>query len=271
MTMNFTRPLEYLGRPITLSGMQTMLWAMNMQTRGLVRHDFRGAFQIDLSSGVSAATSARTQLIAAHGRVKGYVSSAVAQPSLGVLMWFAFCVCFPLGAMSARYLTHSNLRWFHAHRVLQVTGTLLMLVAFALAISYVQQAAGSHFASRPNRHWSMHTNLTEAFAASHPLAGLCTIVCMFVNFLAGLSRPHKESPWRRSWFLFHSTIGRCAFIWGPLMALSGILTYQSLFGDSILPLLYVYVVVTPIIVLIAITRETLRSRATRPSGVATPL
>lgn len=62
-------------------------------------------------------------------------------------MWTAFGVLFPIGMLCARFMTKVTNSWFRAHRMLQVTGTVLVIVALLLAIDYFASSGLDHFSS----------------------------------------------------------------------------------------------------------------------------
>ena len=66
----------------------------------------------------------------------------------GVICVIAFLFLLPLGALVARYFRNSTAAWFKVHQAIQsfLAGPLIV-VGFALGVSFVSQSGGAHFDS----------------------------------------------------------------------------------------------------------------------------
>ncbi|XXQ33733.1 Cytochrome b561 domain-containing protein [Plasmodiophora brassicae] len=226
LTMTFSRPLAYPARPIRPSGRQSMIWAIHPTYQGLMQHQGHGSFEIDLATASVASGPSRLRIIEAHG----------------FIMWTAFGVLFPIGMLCARFMTKVTNSWFRAHRMLQVTGTVLVIVALLLAIDYFASSGLDHFSS------------------GHPQAGICTFAILLFQVFVAAIRPHKGARLRKPWFFVHAWLGRFLFIWGPILVYSGLLTFNSLFGSAMIPLLVAHTIVTALIWIAAFMLERQRRR-----------
>ena len=98
-----------------------------------------------------------------------------------------------MGAVIARsFRNYSRSWWFQVHRAVQVTGLVLVLVAFIIIFVSLDGAKSDY---------DLHFNL-----------GVAAFVLGMVQLHALFFRPALDSTWRRPWALCHHWIGRSAVL-----------------------------------------------------------
>lgn len=118
ITMTFTRPLEKIGvAPIILSG-TSIIWASGEKPRTqdspLQMHTDRGKAIFNFEQG---------HIIPEQDPWK---------QAHATLMGISFGILFPFGLVVARYFEYNW--WFKVHRGVQITGAILSLCGFAIAL-----------------------------------------------------------------------------------------------------------------------------------------
>ena len=129
VTIKFTRTLT--GRvPLTANGATPLLWAIGNGPYGPGSKGYHGSnkgrFAISLSGDAGAASSGSL----------GLDPVSVYKLVHGVLMWLAWGLLLPLGAITSRFFRQHNPLWFDLHRLFQITGLVGALVGFIIALNH---------------------------------------------------------------------------------------------------------------------------------------
>jgi len=101
----------------------------------------------------------------------------------GAMMFIAFLVLMPIGAIIARYMKSIGPWWFHLHRIIMLFALLMILIAFILVLVYIK--TGSHFLRR---------TLPPPFGHVHQRYGLAIIILSFIQPFIGLAADKLFDP-----------------------------------------------------------------------------
>jgi hypothetical protein len=190
---------------------------------------------------------------AAGGLPQCYASPVPAwRAAHGVLMGLSWGFLLPVGLLVARFGKHKDPLWFKVHRGVQISGLLLALLGFIIAVLMV---ATGHFLARP-----------------HAYIGLVAMALGMQQPFNAWLRPHKTKGAPRSvkrtwWERWHKYSGRSAVALGLLNPFFGISYLHSTAGLVI----YSTWVALYLAVLLYLTAHGLPWKANGPSWLAQQL
>ena len=107
----------------------------------------------------------------------------------GALMFAAFGLLMPAGAMVARFAKTLSTAWFTVHRGVQVVAVVVAAAGLGLIIYKTNQQGLPHFDN------------------THARVGLAAACMAFVQPVVAWLRPGKGTPGRLTWFDFHFVLG----------------------------------------------------------------
>ena len=171
----------------------------------------------------------------------------------GVLMFIAFGLCFPIGAIFPMYLREWD-NWFKYHRGAQIFAALLGTIGLIIIIS-AKDGNSKHFSN------------------SHERLGLVIYIATVVQVIGGLLRPHKSdnrsvSSSRRKWSILHHAIGVSALILGLINCILGsdrLQSYDESAGKNIRIAAVICAVIFCLAILERVRRLALKSTGHYPS------
>ncbi|KAL6062525.1 DBH-like monooxygenase protein 1, variant 2 [Balamuthia mandrillaris] len=152
----------------------------------------------------------------------------------GLLMALGWGILLPLGTFWPRFFKRYDPLWFHLHRVFQVLGLLIALVALWLGLT-----AGSE----------TH--------ATHMGIGFTVMSIGGAVMLAGFLRPGKGHRWRSIWALFHFWFGRMGLVLAVVNICIGFtilepaVVFWILYGLMVASLVVAFVVLTALTLITA--------------------
>ncbi|CAD6235551.1 unnamed protein product [Miscanthus lutarioriparius] len=111
----------------------------------------------------------------------------------GVLALVSWGVMVPAGVALARFFKRFDPFWFYAHVVAQGLGFLLGVVAVVAGFRLDDD---------------------EGPVITHKAIGVAVLVCAFLQVMALLARPAKETKASRYWNWYHHNVGRVAVVLG---------------------------------------------------------
>ncbi|KAL8028095.1 hypothetical protein ABFS82_14G134800 [Erythranthe guttata] len=173
---------------------QPILLAFSTKTphhHRLTVHDDKTTLNFDFSSGKT--DNSRTDYssnISKDRRTHG---------TLALLGWGLF---LPIGAILARYLKHKDSLWYYLHVAFQFIGFLLGIGAVVVGISL--------------------NNKMHASIPAHKGIGIFVLVITILQVLAFITRPSKDSKYRRYWNWYHNWVGRICLFFGAVNIVMGI-------------------------------------------------
>ena len=179
--MKFTKIMSEPGEIAISTGDNTFLWAYGSGP-ALGYHPARAPFELNLSSGASAEVAdANKSAWLAHG-------------IMAFLSWGVF-VPFAIQSSLLRALLPAGPMWIKLHKGFNSIAFLLFIIAFAIAVAFIQQGGGGHF---DNPHEKM---------------GLAMFIIAFAQVTNGVFRPHnpapgeEKEPVRKAWEVGHRVFG----------------------------------------------------------------
>eukprot|EP00249_Psilotum_nudum_P007168 c20361_g2_i1 orf=208-1425(+) len=151
--------------------------------------DLETAKQIDMSSGtVTGGGLPHQHLKNRHGAINAV----------------AWCILFPLGVISARYIRpFSDPLWFYAHISFQCTGYALSVAGWATGMKLGTYSKGI-----------VHHK--------HRTIGILLFALSTLQVMALLLRPKKEHKIRKYWNIYHHSIGYSLIVLGILNIMYGL-------------------------------------------------
>ena len=189
--MKFTKIMKEAGEIEISTTDNTFLWAHGT-ANFLSMHDEQGAFELNLSSGISEELIPLNKSVwLAHG--------IIAFLAWGVLIPFA------VQASLLRDLLPKGPLWIKLHKVFNATAYASFIALFAIAVAYTSKEGKPHFNN------------------DHQKMGLAMFIMASVQIIGGVVRPHQPAPGsdeektkvRKEWEVGHRVLGvallACAF------------------------------------------------------------
>jgi len=175
-TMKFTRKLD-TGDITDVPIKDTVNFIFAHSADGTVDIKYHGQYKT--SGVVNIQTGAFTVITAA---------SLVPKQVHGSLMFIAWCFFLTYGGLIARFFKSKGAWWFRLHITLQMTGIILMIGAFTIAIMFTDQLGTPHF------------------SAIHQKLGLSIVIIALLNPLLGILADVMYKPERKNTPIFPDII-----------------------------------------------------------------
>jgi len=159
-------------------GVQSLIYAIGSAPK-LSVHQRSGVIKLDLAAGTAEATATE--------------SKETVYTVHGTLMTVAWGGLIPFGILAARYMDRgAGPLWIKIHKASQVSGLLIALGAWIIAIVDFDTAAGE----------------------AHGIIGLIVMVLGLLQPMNAFVRPHPgyEHKWRKEWEMLHKFSGRGAVV-----------------------------------------------------------
>eukprot|EP00483_Globobulimina_turgida_P005558 UN05568 len=133
----------------------------------------------------------------------------------GIIMWITWCVFASIGIMSSAFrwlfptVPNGCCNWFKMHRSIQIMVVIFHLIAFIIAIVFVQDSDVKHFSN------------------NHMIMGLVVTILVMLQPLNAFFRPHpaklnKKKPMKRLiWEIMHKSFGYISWIFACVTAYLG--------------------------------------------------
>ncbi len=202
--MTFTKPMVEPNQIPVTAGVNNMLWANGGDSTTIGYHgNNRAPIQIDLASGAADTVSAPNMgAWLAHG-ICAFIAWGVLAPSA-------------VNAAIYRSLFKAPL-WFKIHQFANGMAFSLTVVAFAIAVAFINKEGNPHFFS------------------SHAKMGLSMFIIASVQVLWGAARPHLPDPdsgdektaIRKVWEIKHRLTGTVLLACGFWQMSAGIKLYAG--------------------------------------------
>ncbi|EYU38889.1 hypothetical protein MIMGU_mgv1a009495mg [Erythranthe guttata] len=173
---------------------QPILLAFSTKTphhHRLTVHDDKTTLNFDFSSGKTD-----------HSRTDFSASIFKDRRTHGTLALLGWGLFLPIGAILARYLKHKDSLWYYLHVAFQFIGFLLGIGAVVVGISL--------------------NNKMHASIPAHKGIGIFVLVITVLQVLAFITRPSKDSKYRRYWNWYHNWVGRICLFFGAVNIVMGI-------------------------------------------------
>ncbi|CAM9378998.1 unnamed protein product [Pylaiella littoralis] len=208
--LTFVRLLEPSGdgkQVLTVSDPTDWLYAVGVSNI-FVEHaaDDAAAFVISLDSCIVGGVTGGTPIEYAHGW----------------LMVLGWTVLFPAGIMFGRFSRSFKDVGFPAHRLLQTSGSLLVIAGFIIAISFTEDKNLDHFGSGHGKSGLILVTfvvLQVVAAIFRPSKPASDSVVLDVN---GERKPEPLSKTRLIWKYLHRGFGYIAVIWAIFQCFDGL-------------------------------------------------
>lgn len=196
----FVRPLSTPEYTIQPAADTDCIWAIG-NSDSIVEHVSKGELAINFQTGSQKSSSSKSKQVGAHG----------------VLMVVGMLICMPLAVFAARFgrnvkskCRESEDFWFTTHKSLNSLGVVLMIIAFALIVNYVEKEKASHFSS-----------------STHAKLGLAIFIIALTQALNGILRAKKGAPYRRAWEVLHRLSGFVVILLSTINVFTGMDLYGA--------------------------------------------
>lgn len=205
--MKFTKLLVEPNQIPVTAGVNNMLWANGGESTTIGYHGTnRAPIQIDLASGAADAVSA---------------------PNMGAWLAHGICAFIAWGVLAPSAVNSAIYRslfkgplWFKLHQVFNASAYAFTVVAFAIAVAFINKEGNPHFFS------------------SHAKMGLSMFIIASVQVLWGAARPHLPEPdsgdekttIRKVWEIKHRLTGTVLLACGFWQMSAGIKLYAGKFN-----------------------------------------